>query len=59
MNSNMIEDVDKINDLAKANFLDTPGYLSKEDVEKDQKALESRVKDLQSEITAYRTCGFI
>ena len=54
MNSNMIEDVDKINDLAKANFLDTPGYLSKQDVEKDQKALESRVKDFQSEITAYQ-----
>jgi len=54
MNANMIEDVDKINDLAKTNFLDTPGYTSKEDIQKDQKALEERAKNLQSEITAYQ-----
>lgn len=57
MNKNMIEDTDKINSLAKANYLDTPGYLTKEDVEKDQKSLLEEAKrfqadlDLQNELT--------
>ena len=51
MNKNMIEDSKKINDLAKSNYLETPKYLNREDIEKNESALMDRLKGFQSDIS--------
>ena len=55
MNTNMIEDTKKINELAKANYLDTTIFDDQEAIQAEAKGVEDEAQKIQEGLKAYRS----
>jgi hypothetical protein len=53
MNENMVEDAKKVNDLAKANFLETPPFLGVENIQTESKEINEASNSLQERLNQY------
>ena len=53
MNKNMIEDVNSINDLAKANFLNTTTFDNVDQIKEEAKSIEDQAKGTQEGLRQY------